>query len=180
MSELYSDLLADVRYDGKYHSIKQLVQPYEPTVKAVADILVRAPDFISAAQPFVDSFTSYKRESGDYWRTPVETLVAHVGDCDDKAILLCSILRNYMRPDQVYCAFGTWKGIGHMWVVVPGVGQDLIIEATKPPDHSGEAGYELEGIFNDIYAFCEDKAIALFDLLPLVMKAAFSSSRRFL
>ena len=90
----YEDLLANVRHDGQFHSIRDLVQPFDPLVKEVADILIQAPDFIEAAQDFVAEFTVYKEEVGDYWGYPMETLAFRSGDCDDLAILLCSILRN--------------------------------------------------------------------------------------
>lgn len=74
MLKAYSDLMADVRYDNRLHSIRSLVQPNDPVVKQVADILNGAPDFIAAAQDFVDSFTKYGREPGDFWSIPDESL----------------------------------------------------------------------------------------------------------
>ncbi|MDP2730490.1 MAG: hypothetical protein Q8O55_08400 [Dehalococcoidales bacterium] len=165
----YQDLLANVRYDERYHSIEALVQPDEPTVRDIARVLVQANDFIEAAQEFVDSFTTYQNEVGDYWTTPGELLDAQAGDCDDKAILLCSILRNYLPPDQVYCAFGLWmldgEMSGHMWVVTEDEnGGDRIIEATAGPDRKTRGKYVLHGMFNDKYAFSTDIGLREFDL----------------
>jgi len=166
---LYSELLANVRYDDKYHSVKELVQPNDPTVRDIARVLVQAKDFTKAAQEFVDSFTTYRNEVGDYWTTPAELLAAQAGDCDDKAILLCSILRNYLPPDQVYCAFGLWvldgETTGHMWVVAEGEdGDDRIIEATAGPERKTRGKYVLHGMFNDKYAFSTEIGIREFDL----------------
>lgn len=168
----YDDLLADVRHDQKYHSIRSLVQPAELEVREIAQVLVQAPDFIAAAQEFVHSFTTYKKEVGDYWATPGETLAAQAGDCDDKAILLCSTLRNYIPPEKVYCAFGLWKfgGVtgGHMWVVLEGQnGEDRIVEATAGPSMAGKGKYIIHGIFNDTYAFATDIGLREFDLRPV-------------
>lgn len=165
----YQDLLAKVRYDGKYHSIEALVQPDEPTVRDIARVLVQANNFIEAAQEFVDSFTTYQNEVGDYWTTPAELLAAQAGDCDDKAILLVSILRNYLPPDQVYCAFGLWvldgETTGHMYVVTEGEdGDDRIIEATAGPERKTRGKYVLHGMFNDKYAFSTEIGIREFDL----------------
>ena len=166
----YDDLLADVRHDQKHHSIRSLVQVDDPEVREIARVLVQASDFISAAQEFVNSFTTYGSEVGDFWRTPSETLEKRAGvDCDDSAILLTSILRNYIPPDQVFCAFGLWslggKIDGHMFVVTEGEGgEDRIIESTAPPGKSIRGKYVIYGMFNDCYAFSTDIGLKEFDL----------------
>jgi len=174
--ERYDDLLADVRHDHEHHSIRSLVQPDDQEVREVARLLVQATDFISAAQEFVNSFTTYGAEVGDFWRTPSETLEkstlapAEAGvDCDDSAILLCSILRNYIPPDQVYCAFGLWamggKTDGHMFVVTKGEGgEDRILESTAPPGKVTKGKYVIYGMFNDKYCFSTDIGLKEFDL----------------
>ncbi len=48
----------------------------------------------------------------DYWQFPLETLERGSGDCEDIAILLCSLLRASGVPaDQVYVAIGTLEGM---------------------------------------------------------------------
>lgn len=166
----YDDLLADVRHDHEHHSIRSLVQVDDPEVREVARVLVQATDFISAAQEFVNSFTTYGSEVGDFWRTPSETLEKRTGvDCDDSAILLCSILRNYIPPEQVYCAFGLWamggRTDGHMFVVTEGEGgEDRILESTAPPGKSLRGKYVIYGMFNDKYCFSTDIGLREFDL----------------
>ncbi len=76
----YEDLLANVRRDGRIHSIRDLVQPFDPLVKEVADVLIQAHDFIEAAQDFVAEFAHYQEEVGDYWGYPFETLAFKSGD----------------------------------------------------------------------------------------------------
>ena len=171
----YSDLLANVRNDGKFHSVKALVQPDESEVRDIARVLVQVNNFVEAAQEFVGSFTQYQNEVGDYWTTPGELLAAQAGDCDDKAILLCSILRNYLPPDQVYCAFGLWvldgETTGHMWVVTEGEdGDDRIIEATAGPERKTRGKYVLHGMFNDKYAFSTEIGIREFDLKSIELE----------
>lgn len=173
----YDDLLADVRHDHNYHSIRSLVQPDDPEVRDIARVLVQAPDFITGTQEFVNSFTTYRPQVGDYWATPGETLAQEAGDCDDKAILLCSLLRNYYAPDQVFCAFGLWrvggKTSGHMWVVTEGEGgEDRIIEATARPSKPLRGKYIIHGIFNDKYAFSTKTGIREFDLKPIELAEA--------
>ncbi len=77
----YQDLLASVRHDDNFHSIKALVQPDWPEVKEIAEVLLNTPDFVLACQEFVHSFTTYKREIGDFWTTPEEMLGRRAGDC---------------------------------------------------------------------------------------------------
>lgn len=170
--ERYDDLLADVRYDGKFHSIRKLVQPNDSEVKQIAAVLHQAKDFVAASQQFVHSFTSYEPEVGDYWTTPAEVLADQAGDCDDKAILLLSILRNYIPADKVYAAFGTWqtngKPGGHMWIVLAGNGvEDIIIEATAPHGKPIKGKYNVQALFNDLYAFATDPGIADYKLKPV-------------
>ena len=166
----YDDLLADVRHDHEYHSIRSLVQVDNPEVREIARVLIQANDFIESSQEFVNSFTSYGSEVGDFWRTPAETLEKRTAvDCDDSAILLCSLLRNYIPPDQVYCAFGLWamggKTDGHMFVVTKGEGgEDRILESTAPPGKSLRGKYVIYGMFNDSYAFSTDMGLKEFDL----------------
>ena len=165
----YDDLLADVRHDHEHHSIRSLVQVDDPEVREIARVLVQATDFITAAQEFVNSFTSYRSEVGDYWTEPWEMLSARAGDCDDSSILLCSLLRNYIPPDQVYCAFGLWamggKTEGHMFVVTKGEGgEDRILESTAPPGKVTRGKYIIYGMFNDKYCFATDIGLKEFDL----------------
>ena len=55
----------------------------------------------------------------DYWQLPAETIQLGTGDCEDYAILLCSLLRAYGVPaEDVYVAVGI--GVtreDHAWVV---------------------------------------------------------------
>jgi hypothetical protein len=199
--QLYNDLLARVRGDKNFHSIKNLVQPDNPEVKEVAGILHDADDFVGACQDFVNSFTDYRREVGDYWATPAETMAPRCpvcestelvpvngngeiyrcscgwegepvrsGDCDDKAILLVSLLRNYVPADQVFCAFGTHRNgrtEGHMWVVMENGDEDRIIEATASSESRVHGDYETMAIFNDIHAFSYPSGIKEFSLIPV-------------
>jgi len=174
MLKQYQDLLADVRGDGQYHSVRSLVQPDDPDVQEVADVLIQGNDFISAAQDFVSAFTIYKSEIGDYWSTPDEVLLNRSGDCDCLAILLCSILRNFIPAEDVYCAVGNLdpgkKNSGHMWVVtVDKNGKERIVEATAPSTRPITGVYAVEGLFNDKYAFATDFGLKDFDLLPVLL-----------
>ena len=165
----YPEILANVRNDGQYYPIRSLVQVDDHEVREIARVLVQADDFIQATHVFVNSFTSYRREIGDFWALPVEMLGARAGDCDDSSILLCSLLRNYIPPEKVFVAFGIWSvdgsQDGHAWVVAQAKdGTDMVLESTAHPSKSLRGKYIMDAMFNDMYTFSTDIGIKDFDL----------------
>lgn len=167
--KLYPEILADVRNNGQYYPIRALVQVNDPEVREIARVLVQADNFVEAAHEFVNSFTSYRGEIGDFWATPEEMLAVRAGDCDDSAILLCSLLRNYIPPEKVFVAIGVWtqggKPDGHAWVIVQNEdGGDMVLESTTHPQNTLRGRYTLSAMFNDTYCFATDIGIKDFDL----------------
>jgi len=168
----YYDLKADVRYSRAHVPIRQLVNPNDPDVQKIAELCHRENDFVDACQYFVNTYVRYQNEEGDYWGTPQETLANRFGDCDDMAILLCSLLRNYIPPERVFCAVAVWgvesKAGGHMMVVLQDEdGTERILEATADPDKPLIGRYEYYAIFNDKYAFATKAGLQVFGLLPV-------------
>jgi Bacterial transglutaminase-like cysteine proteinase BTLCP len=55
----------------------------------------------------------------DYWQTSEETLSLRTGDCEDFAILLCTLLRAYgISENQLYVALGVdAEGNGHAFLI---------------------------------------------------------------
>jgi len=167
--KLYDEVLANVRNDGQYYRIRSLVQVDDPEVKEIARVLVQSDDFLHASQEFVHTFTNYKREIGDFWGTPAESLDSRELDCDCMAILLASLLRNYIPAEKVFVAFGVWSidgtQDGHAWVVVQADdGTDLVLESTAHHQSSLRGKYTLQAMFNDKYAFATDIGVKDFDL----------------
>jgi transglutaminase-like putative cysteine protease len=56
----------------------------------------------------------------EFWQLSPETLITHKGDCEDFAILLCSLLRaDGWGTDEVYVVLGrNEEGYYHAWVKV--------------------------------------------------------------
>lgn len=172
MLKQYEDLLAAVRWDGKYHSVRQLITPSEPTIQRISNTLVQRYNFVRNCQDFVNNISDYVDEIGDYWGYPIETIESNGGDCDDKSILLCSLLRNYYPPEKVFCAVGIWsdagKDGGHMWVMLEDdKGDRNIVESTTPSSTPIYGEYRVLALFNDQYAFSSDEGIKEFDFIPI-------------
>ena len=75
-----------------------------------------------ALRDWVGSNVKYKHDSDvhgmeEYWQLSKETIGLKTGDCEDSAILLCSLLRaaGYSSND-VFIALGESSGEGHAWV----------------------------------------------------------------
>lgn len=71
----------------------------------------------------------------DYWQTPSMCIQTRVGNCANKAILLTSLLRNDLSPQEVHCVLGNLLNNGqvggHAWVEVTLDGANYIMEATR-------------------------------------------------
>jgi len=143
-----NDVLGKVRKDNELYSLKGFIIPNEKLIKDLAHTLYQNGNFIKDAQDFVHNQVKYKYDKGDFWQFPLETLDSGRGDCEDMALLLCSILRCYIPAEEVYCVAGNWKGDGHCWVVA---GEPWnIIETTANSRKSVGGGYEPEVFFNDM------------------------------
>ena len=66
----------------------------------------------------------------DHWGFPAETLALGMGDCDDSAVLLASLLRNFLPQDRVFATAGLFgRGGGHVGVTAFGSGA-FVLEST--------------------------------------------------
>ena len=82
-------------------------------------------------QAYGNPFAPILRYSeNDFWNYPSETLDQKIGDCDDKSILLVSLLRRRYRAKDVFCSVGLLGDVGHMWVSLVGTRNLHVVETT--------------------------------------------------
>ncbi len=134
--------LVSVRYLGQWHDIREFIQPENPDVLAIYSQI--GPDPWSLYD-FVCQNVDYRRDVGEFWFTPSETLKGY-GDCEDTAILLTSLIRAGQAPN-CYVALGSLGDLGHAWVELNGQILETTYTSARPvPDPSS---YETMAIFND-------------------------------
>ena len=121
--------LVAVRYPGVWHEIREFIQPDNPDVIAVYSQI--GPDVWSCLD-FVCRNISYRKDTGEFWQFPSETIITGQGDCEDSAILLTSLLKNFTNA---YVVLGDCQGWGHAWVANEGeILETTYTEAMAVPD----------------------------------------------
>lgn len=143
--------------------------PYEPSQVGFDDIR----DWVATN---IDYMLDEQRWGEDYWQTPEETLSYSSGDCEDFAVLLCSLLRAYgIAAERVYVALGVDDGSeepGHAFLIEDWYhdGEWRRIESQAPAQLSSQRSwfgstqpnfdsvldeYEITVAFNDLYYYDE-------------------------
>jgi len=126
--------LVNVRY-GKWHDLRDFIQPSNPDVLAIFSRY--GPDSW-ALYDFVCRNIDYRRDIGEFWLVPSETLKGYA-DCEDTSILLTSLLRNFTNA---YVALGSFQGFGHAWVTEGGqIYETTYTRARSVPDPQNYCPY---------------------------------------
>ena len=118
--------LVSVRYPGQLNDIREFVQPHNPEVIAIYS--QNGPDYWSLYD-FVCRNINYRRDIGEFWQTPSETLKG-MGDCEDTSILLTSLIRAGAMP--AYTILGSLQGYGHAWCEVNGQLLETTYTSARP------------------------------------------------
>ncbi|MBA7636601.1 hypothetical protein ES703_44222 [subsurface metagenome] len=100
--------LVSVRYPRQLQNLQDFVQPDNPDVLAI--YYQFGPDSW-ALYDFVCRNIDYRRDIGEMWQFPSETLRG-AGDCEDTSFLLCSLLRCF---SDAHVVLGSFQGYGHAW-----------------------------------------------------------------
>ena len=152
--------------------MKLYITPNNPIIKVQLSYIVNNKlwyrTWFGGVQEWVSSNIKYKYDSsvhgtGEYWQLPTETLNLRTGDCEDFAILLCTLLRAGGVPsDQVYVAIGvddrgTWHAyLLEYWyykkwrVIEPQVGGLFVTDLAA---WETSKKYQTKYVFNDEYYY---------------------------
>jgi hypothetical protein len=145
---------------------KLYITPNEPTLVTLKNQILKekfilTPNWI-ALRDWVSNNVKYKYDSDvhgeeDYWQLPKETIQLRTGDCEDYAILLCSLLRaDGWSSNSVYVIVGEQNNNYHVWVKIIWSGIEYGIEpqqngwSTLIGDYLSLSGYEAKYAFNDV------------------------------
>ncbi len=132
--------LVSVRW-GQRYDLREFVQPDNPDVVAIYSQI--GPD-VWGCLDFVCSNIDYRRDIGEHWQFPSETLSSGQGDCEDSSILLTSILNSFTNG---YVAIGTYQGYGHSWATLDSEILETTYTSARPvPDPEDYCPYVF---FND-------------------------------
>lgn len=152
--------LVNVRYFNQWVDIRDFIRPADPMVRAVyQDVGPNSWGLLD----YVCRATSYRRDFGEYWKYPEETLRDDNGDCEDTSILLCSLLQNAFHS---YVALGSYQGYGHAWVYHHGILETTYTRARVTPD---PGNYQPYMYFNDV---------EVIELWPGALQDIYSVPRR--
>ena len=84
------------------------------------------------AKMWLNGKTSFQ---SDYWQDPSQVIRTQIGNCANKAILLASLIRQDLSPEQVNVVLGNLNqppgAGGHAWVEVNFNSHPYIMESTK-------------------------------------------------
>lgn len=153
-------ILVRKRYPGEIRAVTEFVQPDTYMVRALASAFPSEPIALArAAYDWVCTNIRYppgpagvsdfhyeesfglregfprpavllSRQTRDFWQFPSETLAVRIGDCEDMAILLCSILRTRLARGEAMVTVGCYRDQGHAWVTFRGTVLDPALRQT--------------------------------------------------
>lgn len=117
------------RWTDESSILKLYITPKEASVVSIKSSILKnkfplVPNWI-ALRDWVGNSITYKYDSNvhgvdEYWQLPKETIELRTGDCEDHAILLCSLLRaDGWSANDVYVVLGNNKNNEyHAWVKI--------------------------------------------------------------
>lgn len=99
---------------------------------------------VKGFQKFVQQNIKFFRERPERWASPVRTIQWGIGDCDDKTIVLATLLRSFRLPVRLkfirFISPKTKKKVSHVYPQVGLNGKWVTLETVQqwPPGKDGE------------------------------------------
>ncbi|KYC51841.1 MAG: Transglutaminase-like superfamily protein [Candidatus Methanofastidiosum methylothiophilum] len=148
----------------KKYDMTVFITPDSENIKSFANEIITSDPvqiykFVRDEIKYVEDYLTYDYRF-EYWQFPEETLRLRTGDCEDQAILLCTLFRaKGYGPDDVKVVFGlTSANTGHAWVELFYEGNWVVFDPTSSANEYIEKTryYSLinanyKGSFNDLY-----------------------------
>lgn len=156
-------LITDRRFGEKYY-LQEWIRPHTASVELLAKILTDKVDdvkdkilncykyvVVSVNYPFflgipcdthfrIDFLQKILCNALDLWYFPEETLADTLGDCEDATFVCASLLRTFLKPQDVFAVLGTVEiegaDYGHAWAEVKIGNEWFVLENTLdiPPE----------------------------------------------
>jgi len=150
------------RFGGEHLDIREFITPYTPSVQEALSEVPPGPNIIWQVwdwvcanikyPPSCDGMQDYHEKISfltgcpiikrpvkhsvrtlDFWELPWEVLdPPRYGDCEGSSVVLVSMLRNFLDPQSIYCAIGTYEGKGHAWTMFSDGTEEYILDSTIP------------------------------------------------
>ena len=146
---------------AKVEEVTRLSRTTEEKQQAIFEYVRKEIEYVTEGNPkkweYPKSFLQYKFE---FWQLPRETIEWRKGDCEDQAILLCTMMRIAGVPaSDVRVVLGEvyWGGVfGHAWCEFKVRDEWYVLESTcsacgyiKKSEYYKDHSPEIYGWFND-------------------------------
>lgn len=173
-------LIVRSRWEGELHDVRAFVAPQAYMVRAVAERLRGRPMPRAAWEWVVDNIRysaegtlgchtlgyreglfgpGYSYTACELWRFPWETIRDRMGDCEDMAGLMVSLVRAVQPGAPVYVSVGWFDRRGHAWVTELRGGRALVWELTAGRD--GPAGEPEAPPYRAAFRFNDAQVLAV-------------------
>ncbi len=150
--------------------VKELHEKLTKDIDELQDKILACRDWVAnsvkyvrfvQAKIYINGHTS---SQDDYWQTPSQLIRTRVGNCANKAFLLCSLIRNELSSDKVHAVLGNLhqgaKPGGHAWVEVRPNGSNYIMESTRG-DMKPMVAADIADIYESVIYFNDETVSAI-------------------
>jgi len=128
------------------------------------------------AKIWVNGHTSVQ---DDYWQDPAQVIRTKIGNCANKSILLASLIRNDLPPNQVNVALGNLHQPpnpgGHAWIELNFNSHPYIMESTRG-DMQPMVASKVADIYEPVIYFNDKRVSAIEDRTLLTPFSAVYAS----